>query len=87
MQPADTLAERYRKCIHGRQGPIPSAIWADVYDVLSAFGVTCPARQHAIKKLLCAGERGHKDAATDLKEARLAVERAYEMCTLPEERT
>ena len=24
----------------------------DVYDVLEAFGVTCPARAHAIKKLL-----------------------------------
>lgn len=51
----------------------------DVYDVLTAFGVTCPATQHAIKKLLCAGTRGHKDAATDLAEALTAIQRAIEL--------
>ena len=33
----------------------------DVYDVLMAFNVTNPATQHAIKKLLMPGNRGHKD--------------------------
>ena len=32
----------------------------DVYDVLKAYGVTCPATQHAIKKLLRRG-RGDKN--------------------------
>lgn len=51
----------------------------DVYAVIVAFGVTCPARQHAIKKLLCAGLRGKGGEAQDLAEARDAVERAIQM--------
>lgn len=51
----------------------------DVYDVLIAFGVTCPARQHAIKKLLCAGQRGTKSESDDLKEAKQSIERAIEL--------
>ena len=34
-----------------------------------AFNVTDPACQHAIKKLLCMGLRGHKDVITDLDDA------------------
>jgi gentisate 1,2-dioxygenase len=49
---------------------------ADVYSVLDAFEVQCPARQHAIKKLLCSGIRGKGDTMQDLIEARDAVERA-----------
>lgn len=41
----------------------------DVYRTLSAFNVTNPACQHAIKKLLCMGLRGHKDVITDLNDA------------------
>ncbi len=51
----------------------------DVYDVLTAFEVTCPAVAHATKKLLCAGLRGHKDQLTDLREAITAIERAIEL--------
>ena len=51
----------------------------DVYCVLDAFNVTCPARQHAIKKLLCAGLRGKGDATSDLIEAGDSVSRAVEM--------
>ena len=54
---------------------------ADVYAVLDAFGVTCPARQHAIKKLLCSGVRGKGDTLQDLREARDAVERSIELQT------
>lgn len=53
----------------------------DVYDVLEAFNVTCPARQHAIKKLLATGQRGHKDVETDLIEALSSVKRALELAT------
>ncbi len=49
---------------------------ADVYSVLVAFDVVCPARQHAIKKLLCSGIRGKGDTMQDLTEARDAVDRA-----------
>lgn len=51
----------------------------DVYAVLVAFDVSCPARQHAVKKLLCAGIRGKGDEAQDLLEARDAVDRAAQM--------
>ena len=40
----------------------------DVYDVLEAFNVTCPALQHLIKKALCVGIRGHKDESQDLQD-------------------
>ena len=51
----------------------------DVYAVLVAFGVRCPARQHAIKKLLCAGLRGKGDELQDLHEAGDAVDRAIQI--------
>ena len=51
----------------------------DVYAVLDAFAVTCPARQHAIKELLCSGIRGKGDAKQDLSEARDAVDRAIQL--------
>lgn len=41
----------------------------DVYRVLQLFGVTDPCLQHAIKKLLVAGNRGVKDMDKDVQEA------------------
>jgi hypothetical protein len=51
----------------------------DVYAVIETFGLTCPARQHALKKILLAGERGKKDTIDDLEEARDAITRAIEL--------
>ena len=51
----------------------------DVYSVLEAFSVTCPATQHAVKKLLCAGIRGQKSTTQDLEEARESITRAIQM--------
>lgn len=51
----------------------------DVYDILVAWVVKCPATQHAIKKLLMPGQRGHKDKKKDLQEAKQAIERAIEL--------
>lgn len=51
----------------------------DVYDILKAFNVVNPATQHAIKKLLCAGDRGYKDKVQDLKEALESISRAIEL--------
>ena len=51
----------------------------DVYDVLRAFAVTDPAVQHAVKKLLCSGIRGHKDRKQDLEEAVQSIERAIDV--------
>jgi hypothetical protein len=55
------------------------SISVDVYDVLRAFAVTDPAIQHAIKKLLCTGIRGHKDSRQDLEEAIQSIERALDV--------
>ena len=51
----------------------------DVYDILKAYNVTCPAIAHAIKKLLQAGNRGYKSEEQDLTEARQSIERAIEL--------
>mgnify|MGYP003677480472 FL=1 len=51
----------------------------DVYDVLEAFNVICPALQHLLKKALNAGLRGHKDTLQDLKDIKDSAERAYDM--------
>jgi len=58
---------------------IRPAVFVDVYDVLKAFGVSDPGTQHAVKKLLCAGERGEKSAQQDLTEALGSIQRAIEM--------
>ena len=55
------------------------SVGVDVYAVLEAFGVTCPARQHAIKKLLCAGLRGKGNQLDDLIGALAAINRAIEL--------
>lgn len=54
-------------------------VTVDVYDVLKAFDVTCPALQHAAKKVLCAGLRGHKDTLKDIREAIEALGRAEQL--------
>lgn len=53
----------------------------DVYDVLEAFNVTCPALQHLIKKALCVGLRGHKSPERDLKDIVESANRALSMGT------
>ena len=54
-------------------------VFVDVYDVLHAFKVVNPAAQHAIKKLLCSGSRGHKTKEQDLKEALDSIKRAIDL--------
>lgn len=54
-------------------------ISVDVYAVLEAFGVTCPARAHAVKKLLCCGQRGKGSELGDLKGVLAAVNRAIDL--------
>lgn len=54
------------------------SVTCDVYDVLRAFVIHDPALQHALKKLLCMGGRGHKDADTDLNEAIESLEKLRE---------
>lgn len=51
----------------------------DVYRVLSLWEVQDPCIQHAIKKLLVAGNRGYKDLEKDIQEAIYSLERWKEM--------
>ncbi len=54
-------------------------VYIDVYNVLTSFEVTDPAVQHAVKKLLKAGQRGHKNTKQDLEEAKASIQRAIEL--------
>ena len=54
----------------------------DVYAVLKLFDVTDPCLQHAIKKLLCAGQRGVKDQVKDINEAKDTLERCLELLSV-----
>jgi len=58
----------------------------DVYRVLDLFNVTNPCVQHAIKKLLCAGNRGAKDKIQDVQEAISSLLRYLEMQTEDEKK-
>ena len=53
----------------------------DVYRVLDLFNVTNPCVQHAVKKLLCSGQRGVKDTRQDVQEAITSLVRYLEMQT------
>jgi hypothetical protein len=60
--------------------PIPPGVeYVDVYRVLELFDVSNPAIQHAVKKLLVAGGRGHKDLEKDVREAIVSLTRWVEM--------
>ena len=53
----------------------------DVYRVLDLFNVSNPCVQHAVKKLLCSGQRGVKDTRQDVQEAITSLVRCLEMQT------
>jgi hypothetical protein len=63
------------------QKPVEHLKWIDVYRVLVLFDVTDPCLQHAIKKLLCAGQRGAKGQQQDVQEAIASLVRYLEMQT------
>lgn len=53
----------------------------DVYRVLELYGVESHAVGHAIKKLLCCGQRGAKGRKQDIQEAIDSLNRELEMVT------
>ena len=53
-------------------------VWVDVYDVIGGFKVTDAGLQHALKKILVVGKRGHKDEAEDRKDIHDSVVRSNE---------
>lgn len=62
---------KYKRTVKG--------VTIDIYDVLKTFEVHNPAVQHAIKKLLMKGNRGHKDYIKDLGEAIVSIHRAIQL--------
>jgi pyruvate/2-oxoacid:ferredoxin oxidoreductase alpha subunit len=64
-------ASKYHVLINGKL--------TDVYDILVAYGVTNPADAHAIKKMLCPGQRGVKGGIQDRQEAIVSLQRAIEL--------
>ena len=69
---------KYLRTIHPADGQ-GEPIRVDVYAVLESFGVACPGRQQAAKKILCSGHRGKGDALADLIGARAALDRAIDL--------
>ena len=63
---------KYDREIVGKYGSGKCIV--DVYRVLAAFGDIPPEIQHAIKKLLAGGKRGHKDEGLDYLEAIQSIE-------------
>lgn len=53
--------------------------YVDVYRVLTMWNVTDPCLQHAIKKLLVAGDRGFKNIEKDVHEAIVTLTRWQDM--------
>lgn len=69
------------------EGKPVASIMVDVYAVIEAFDVRCPARQQALKKLLATGQRGKGDAIADLRGALAATNRAIDLQRLREAST
>ena len=65
--------------VYRRKIPASADGTSDIYDVAAAYGVDCPARFHALKKLLLPGQRGAKGVVQDLEEAGTAIRRAIEL--------
>jgi hypothetical protein len=57
---------------------LPAATHVDIDWILHAWDIGHTVG-HAVKKLLCAGQRGVKDKLQDLKEARNSINRAIEL--------
>lgn len=80
VYPVELIAQREPIATNDSKYNRPyKGITIDVYDVLKAFNVTCPALQHLIKKALAVGQRGHKDASEDLKDILASAKRAIEL--------
>ena len=81
----DSLPQRFQnKYVHPVWGYNPMErsyvlVLVDYYDVAEGFGIDDPAVDHATKKLVQPGARGHKNRLEDLIEARQSIERAIEL--------
>ena len=71
------MSNKYSRAIISTNGK--DIIDVDVYSILEAFDVNNSAIQHAVKKLLAPGKRGHKSEVQDVKEAIESLNRALVM--------
>lgn len=69
---------KYLRTIYPADAPGP-AVKVDVYCVIGAFGVTCPALRHALEKILACGRRGKGDEMDDIHGVFDAMWRALEL--------
>lgn len=72
--------QKYWRTIHSlpKADGTHDSIMIDVYCVTKAYPTGCAARDHAIKKLLCAGSRNKGDELQDLLEAGEALQRSID---------
>ena len=73
------MRNKYTRTIYGYiNEDTKVAVDSDVYDVCNAFitGHASHERAHAVKKVLCTGERGSKDFIKDIDEAIATLEKA-----------
>lgn len=71
------LGNKYDRIIYGKYGTGKCAV--DIYRVLDAFETGSAEIDHAVKKLLCAGNRGAKDKLQDLQEAIQSIQAAIDL--------
>ena len=79
----DNVMDSFNNCnVIGRNKymrEIQPGVWVDVYDVIEAWGVTDGGFQHALKKILACGSRGHKDEEEDRKDIHMSIKRSNEI--------
>jgi len=67
----ENVKNKYNRQIKG--------VLIDVYDILQAFPTGNPALDHAVKKALCPGNRGHKSREQDFREIHASWKRAMQL--------
>lgn len=69
---------KYLRTIHSADG-VGGPIKVDVYCVIEAFDIRCPAMCHALKKILACGQRGKGSKIDDIHGTFDALWRALEL--------
>lgn len=80
---SEVAAEKYLKRIARFMLPATGEtvyeVMVDVYDVAAAYKITDGPLHHALKKILCPGQRGVKSEKQDLEEAIQSIRRQIEL--------
>lgn len=74
FEPVEGVGPHYANDKYKRE--IKPGVFVDVYDVIDCYQVHSGALQHALKKILATGNRGHKSYEEDLIDILSSVERA-----------